>query len=271
MATICLSALASAPGPKALVRPTRELGRAVLERSLLGWLRVGLAEPSRSPGSLVSSYLTVSPLPLARRSVLCGAFHGSPRLGVTSTLPCGVRTFLERCRPRPPGRLLRAQSRNATGRIIRTMRARVALAIVPVLAFVLALTACAQQPVGPAAPIAPATRAGSRARGLVRAAGGRRVRRGVPGIARSGDRRLRQLVVGPDLRSWVRWLDVQHREFDGTIESAADVRDVEFIGAVTARRIPLASVGLSASVLFSSIRPTTTRSISSESWTAPSP
>jgi hypothetical protein len=38
---------------------------------------------NRSPGSLVSSYLTVSPLPLARRSVLCGAFHGSPRLGVT--------------------------------------------------------------------------------------------------------------------------------------------------------------------------------------------
>src|SRR4029450_11119352 len=65
-----------------------------------------------------------------------------------------------------------------------------------------------------------------------------------------GVRRLRQLVVGPALRSWVRWLDVQHREFDGTIESAADVRAVAFIGAVTARRIPLAAVGLSASVLF---------------------
>ena len=37
---------------------------------------------------------------------------------------------------------------------------------------------------------------------------------------------------------------------DGTIESAADVRDVEFVGALTARRIPFASVGLSASVLF---------------------
>ena len=36
------------------------------------------------------------------------------------------------------------------------MRARVALMIVPVLALVVALTACAQQPVGPAAPIAPA-------------------------------------------------------------------------------------------------------------------
>src|SRR4029450_9579880 len=65
-----------------------------------------------------------------------------------------------------------------------------------------------------------------------------------------GVRRLRQLVVGPALRSWVRWLDVQHREFDGTIESAGAVSEVDSIGAVAARRIPFASVGLSASVQF---------------------
>ena len=42
-------------------------------------LRVGFTEPPRSPGVLVSSYLTVSPLPAphrgaCRRSVFCGTF-----------------------------------------------------------------------------------------------------------------------------------------------------------------------------------------------------
>src|SRR5439155_12337836 len=51
----------------------------------LALLRVGFAEPNRSPDPLVSSYLTVSPLPAEnrRRSVFCGTFRGSPRLGVT--------------------------------------------------------------------------------------------------------------------------------------------------------------------------------------------
>jgi hypothetical protein len=123
--------------------------------------------------------------------------------------------------------------------------------IVPVLPLVLALAACTQEPVGPAAPIAPAQLAPGPA--LEASAARQAVVEFVEAYRESPDqgiRRLRQLVVGPDLRSWVRWLDVQHREFEGTIESAADVRDVEFIGAVTARRIPLASVGLSASVLF---------------------
>jgi hypothetical protein len=61
---------------------------------------------------------------------------------------------------------------------------------------------------------------------------------------------LEDLVVGPDLASWVTWLDVQHREFNGTIRSHADVRDVEFIGALATPRALLASVGLSASVDF---------------------
>jgi hypothetical protein len=131
------------------------------------------------------------------------------------------------------------------------MRARAALVIVPVLGLVIVLAACGQEPVGPAAPIAPAQLAPDPA--LEASAARQAVVEFVEAYRESPDqgiRRLRQLVVGPDLQSWVRWLDVQHREFDGTIESAADVRDVEFIGAVTARRIPLASVGLSASVLF---------------------
>jgi len=43
-----------------LQRPTRKVVR---NGSCLTLLRVGFAEPGRSPGLLVSSYLTVSPLP----------------------------------------------------------------------------------------------------------------------------------------------------------------------------------------------------------------
>ena len=59
-------------------------------------LRVGFTKPSRSPGMLVSSYLTVSPLPGGYQAV-CSLWHfpashpGSP---LATTLPCGVRTFL---------------------------------------------------------------------------------------------------------------------------------------------------------------------------------
>ncbi|HET9249730.1 MAG TPA: hypothetical protein VFP13_07305 [Actinomycetota bacterium] len=127
------------------------------------------------------------------------------------------------------------------------MRARAAIAIVPVLV----LAACAKEPVGPAAPIAPAQLAPGTA--LEASAARQAVVDFVEAYRESpvqGVEPLGETVVGPDLASWVRWLGVQHREFDGTIESQADVRDVEFIGAVTARRIPLASVGLSASVAF---------------------
>ena len=127
------------------------------------------------------------------------------------------------------------------------MRARAAIVLVPVLV----LAACAQEPVGPAAPIAPAQLASGPA--LEASAARRAVVEFVEAYRESPDQgigALQDLVVGPDLASWVRWLDVQHREFDGTIQSAADVRDVEFIGAVMARRVPLASVGLSASVAF---------------------
>ena len=107
-------------GPRSLVRPTRELGRAVLPRPrgrsapCLALLRVGFAEPDRSPGPLVSSYLTVSPLPPGEPggglfSVALSA--GRPAWALPSTLPCGVRTFLETrtlgahpaaARPAPP-------------------------------------------------------------------------------------------------------------------------------------------------------------------------
>lgn len=61
---------------------------------------------------------------------------------------------------------------------------------------------------------------------------------------------LAELVSGPELDSWVRWLDVQHREFGGSIDAVADVRDVEFIGSIDAGPARRAQVGLSASVTF---------------------
>jgi hypothetical protein len=81
-------------------------------------LRVGFAEPLRSPGALVVSYTTVSPLPgrLATpgRSVLCGTF---PRVapGGRYPPPCPVESGLSSAgtllRPtRPPVRLVRVLS-----------------------------------------------------------------------------------------------------------------------------------------------------------------
>ena len=106
-----------------LQRSTRRLGRAALERlrrtaanraSLLTLLRVGFTEPPRSPGVLVVSYTTVSPLPPAReRLAVCSLWHcpaGHPGLLLTTTLPCGARTFLgDGVSPptRPPSRLVR--------------------------------------------------------------------------------------------------------------------------------------------------------------------
>ena len=70
-------------------------------------LPMGFTEPDRSPGLLVSSYLTVSPLPrqpsrsmAAGRFVFCGTFPirlhvgGSRRWALPTIAPCGVRTFL---------------------------------------------------------------------------------------------------------------------------------------------------------------------------------
>ena len=66
-----------APG----VRPTPG------SRAYLTLLRVGFTEPARSPAPLVSSYLTVSPLPLGlRRSAVSFLWHsavGSPPLAVS--------------------------------------------------------------------------------------------------------------------------------------------------------------------------------------------
>src|SRR5207244_6262148 len=86
----------------ALVQPTRELRAG---HPLPAWPCSGWGLPSRPvTRPLVSSYLTVSPLPLppassrfegGGRSVSVALSAGHPAWALPSTLPCGVRTFLD--------------------------------------------------------------------------------------------------------------------------------------------------------------------------------
>ena len=82
------------------------------EPPILTLLRVGFAEPRRSPAALVVSYTTVSPLPPLPAAV-CSLWHcpaGHPGWVLPTTLPSGVRTFLsadpEGSEPRSPDRLV---------------------------------------------------------------------------------------------------------------------------------------------------------------------
>jgi len=61
---------------------------------------------------------------------------------------------------------------------------------------------------------------------------------------------LRHLVAGPDLRSWVRWLGVQNREFDGTIEGTVRLRSAAFVASIPIKQAIGAQVDLGASVAF---------------------
>jgi len=71
----CRQALAAYPQARASSPQMPAPVIALRRWPFLALLRVGFTEPPRSPGVLVSSYLTVSPLPaLRRRSFLCGTF-----------------------------------------------------------------------------------------------------------------------------------------------------------------------------------------------------
>ena len=129
------------------------------------------------------------------------------------------------------------------------MRPTARLLAVPLI---VAAAACAAESQGPVAPIAPAQLTPGPA--LDASAARQTVVDFVEAYRASPDQGvgpLFGLVAGEDLAEWVRWLDVQHREFDGEIEGVSDVRDVEFVGVLTDRRAAAAQVGLSASVTFS--------------------
>src|SRR4051794_1615007 len=102
---------ASSGGP-----PSNARARSTL--LFLTLLQVGFTEPFRSPGTLVVSYTTVSPLPPHRgATAVCSLWHcpaGHPGWVLPTTLPCGARTFLDESprRGRPAGSS-RQQSRPA--------------------------------------------------------------------------------------------------------------------------------------------------------------
>jgi len=127
-------------------------------------------------------------------------------------------------------------------------RSRLLVLAVPLLLFA---TACADESQGPVAPIAPAQLTPGPA--LDASAARQTVVDFVEAYRASPEQGvgpLIGLVAGEELAEWVRWLDVQHREFEGEIAGVSDVRDVEFVGSITARRAQAAQVGLSASVTF---------------------
>ena len=86
------------PVARTLLRPTRD-PTAGNRRPCLALLRVGFAEPSSSPMTLVVSYTTVSPLPVAgihprlRRSALCCTFRRVTPPG-SYPAPCPVESGL---------------------------------------------------------------------------------------------------------------------------------------------------------------------------------
>ncbi len=104
------------PLPTASSSPPAHSGEQPSDVRCLTLLQAGFAEPRRSPGVLVVSCSTVSPLPLMPRDVRGGLFsvalsRGSPRVGVTHhlalrspDLPRGVAST------RSPGRPVRARS-----------------------------------------------------------------------------------------------------------------------------------------------------------------
>src|SRR5947209_18516155 len=83
------------------------MARASMLPPYLVLLPVGFTEPGRSPGLLVSSYLTVSPLPRPPFGKAVEAVYflwhcPYPKLerwALPTTAPCGVRTFLPSMTP----------------------------------------------------------------------------------------------------------------------------------------------------------------------------
>jgi len=121
----------------------------------------------------------------------------------------------------------------------------------PLLSLVLVLAACANTTAGASSPIAPAQVVPGPA--LDASASRRAVVRFIEAYRASpqeGIGPLFSVVAGRDLAEWVRWLGVQHREFEGGIAAVSDVRDVEFVGAISEEDTTSTQVGLSASVIF---------------------
>jgi hypothetical protein len=120
-----------------------------------------------------------------------------------------------------------------------------------VLVAALAASGCASGPVGPSQPIAAEQLGGADGIDIVAArATALEFLSTYAASPTEGVGALRSLVAGADLRSWVRWLGVQNREFDGTIRGTVDLRSAAFTASVPIRTAVGAQVDMSASVTF---------------------
>ncbi len=168
---------------------------------------------------------------------------GRPAWVLPSTLPCGVRTFLELI---ARGRPADSSAPSIGARIIGRSMRQPALLLVA-----LGLVACAPEPQGPVAPIAREQLVAGTA---LEASGARDAAvafvQAYADSGRVGVGPLARLVAGADLQTWVRWLGVQHREFPGMIQATTDLRDIVFVETVEAGRANGAQVSVSASVTF---------------------
>ena len=85
---------------RSLQRPTRELGRATLNALLFGLAPSGVCRASDvtiGAGELLPHRFTLTPENGPLPGVVCFLWHFPSRhrdWGLTSTLPCGARTFL---------------------------------------------------------------------------------------------------------------------------------------------------------------------------------
>lgn len=68
--------------------------------------------------------------------------------------------------------------------------------------------------------------------------------------SQDGGSSLGSLVVGPKLESWVRWLNVQNREFHGTINASPAIRAVDFVAELQTGNATGVQVAVDASVTF---------------------
>ncbi len=88
-------------------------------RPFLVLLRVGFAVPPQSPATRWSLAPPFHPCPIAR--AVCFLWHcpaGHPGWMLSTTLPCGVRTFLSAVAPRSSGRLVGQKSTCRRRRVI---------------------------------------------------------------------------------------------------------------------------------------------------------
>ena len=122
-----------------LVRPTRGLGRAALERPRRpdadaepSWPCSGWGLPSR-PSRLGRWWSLAPPFhpclsTVSGREAVCSLLHcpaGHPGWALPTTLPCGARTFLDdsgprTVPPRPPDRLIRPPRLRGSGTAVET-------------------------------------------------------------------------------------------------------------------------------------------------------